>query len=43
MVAIECSDLNTELVVDLGEKKVKAIVVSIPFIDNREKYLAGLL
>ena len=42
MVAIECSDLDTELVVDLGEKKVKATVVSIPFIDNREKYLAGL-
>ena len=42
MVAIGCSDLDTELVVDLGEKKVKATVVPMPFIDNREKYLAGL-
>ena len=43
MVSIECSDLGTELVVDLGEKKVGGTVVSMPFIDNREKYLAGLL
>ena len=42
MVSIECSELDTELVIDLGEKIVKATVVTIPFIDNREKYLAGL-
>jgi aminomethyltransferase len=43
MVAIEYSELGTELVVDLGEKKVDATVVTRPFIDNREKYLTGLL
>ena len=43
MVAIECSELGSELVVNLGEKKAGATVVSLPFIDNREKYLAGLL
>jgi len=43
MVAIECSELGSELVVNLGEKKAGATVVSLPFIDNREKYLVGLL
>lgn len=43
MVRIECSDLGTPLVVDLGEKKVNATVTALPFIDNRKKYLAGLL
>lgn len=43
MVDIQYSGLGTELLVDLGDNKVNATVVSIPFIDNREKYLAGLL
>lgn len=43
MVSIEYSKMGTELVVDLGDRKVNAIVTSIPFIDNREKYLSGLL
>lgn len=43
MVAVECSEMGTKLVVDLGEKKVDGTVVTRPFIDNRERYLAGLL
>jgi aminomethyltransferase len=43
MVSVECSQVGNELVVDLGEKKVNATVTSLPFIDNREKYMAGLL
>ena len=42
MVSVECFELGTQLVVDLGDKKVDATVVSMPFIDNRDKYLAGL-
>jgi glycine cleavage system T protein len=42
LVANEFSTSGTELTVDLGEQKVKATVVPMPFIDNREKYLAGL-
>jgi len=43
MVRVECSEVGTPLVVDLGEIKVNATVTSLPFIDNRKKYLAGLL
>jgi aminomethyltransferase len=43
MVNIESSSLNTRLTVDLGDKVVNATVAKLPFIDNREKYLAGLL
>lgn len=42
MVSIECSDLGTDLKVDLGEVKADATVVPLPFVDNRDKYLAGL-
>lgn len=42
MVLVECSEMGTDLVVDLGETNVSATIVPMPFIDNREKYLAGL-
>jgi aminomethyltransferase len=42
LVGIECSQLGTQLTVDLGGEKVSATVTSLPFIDNRDKYLAGL-
>jgi glycine cleavage system aminomethyltransferase T len=43
LVSIECSYVGTPLVVDLGDKKVDATVTTLPFIDNRKKYLTGLL
>lgn len=43
MVDIESSSLDTKLTVDLGDQVVNAVVVKLPFIDNREKYMAGLL
>ena len=43
MVDIEYSSLDTKLTVDLGDKVVNTVVVKLPFIDNREKYMAGLL
>lgn len=43
MVSIEYSNLDTQLTVDLGDTKVNATVTAIPFINNREKYMAGLL
>ena len=43
MVDVEYSSLDTKLTVDLGEQVVNAVVVKLPFIDNREKYMAGLL
>jgi len=43
LVSIECSHVGTSLEVNLGEKKVNATVTNLPFIDNRKKYLAGLL
>lgn len=43
LIRIEHSEVGTELTVDLGDRKVNATVTTLPFIDNREKYLAGLL
>jgi hypothetical protein len=43
MVAIEVSAVGTRLVVDLGQEEVGATVTSLPLIDNRQKYMAGLL
>jgi aminomethyltransferase len=43
MVDIEYSSLDTKLTVNLGDKVVNAVVVKLPFINNREKYMAGLL
>jgi aminomethyltransferase len=43
LVAIECAEMGTQLVVDMGETKVSASVTSLPFIDNRAKVLRGLI
>jgi glycine cleavage system aminomethyltransferase T len=41
MVGIESSELGTQLLIDMGEGKTEATVSSMPFIDNRAKYLHG--
>jgi aminomethyltransferase len=43
MVGIECADVGTQLVVDMGQKKAAATIVPLPFIDNRAKVLRGLI
>jgi len=43
MVAIECTSVGTKLTVDLGDEIVGATVTALPFIDNKQKYMAGLL
>ena len=43
MVDIEYSSLDTKLTVDLGDQVVNAVVTKLPFIDNKQKYMAGLL
>jgi len=42
MVAIECADASTKLLVDMGQEKVSATVSPLPFIDNREKVWSGI-
>jgi aminomethyltransferase len=42
LVAVECTDMGTRLVVDMGQKKVDATVTPIPFIDNRDKVWSGI-
>jgi len=41
MVGIESSELGAQLLIDMGEGKTEATVSSMPFIDNRAKYLHG--
>jgi aminomethyltransferase len=43
MVGIECADMGTQLVVDVGQKKIDATITTLPFIDNRAKVLRGLI
>lgn len=43
LVANECSDEGTQLVVDMGREKVAATITPLPFIDNREKVWRGIL
>ena len=43
MVDIEYSSLDTKLTVNLGDQVVNAVVTKLPFIDNKQKYMAGLL
>jgi glycine cleavage system aminomethyltransferase T len=43
MVAIDCASVGTKLTVDLGDKVVGATVTALPFIDNKQKYMAGLI
>jgi glycine cleavage system T protein len=43
MVGIECADVGTQLLVDMGQKKEGATITPLPFIDNRAKVLRGIL
>jgi len=43
IVAVECTDVGTGLVVDMGQKKVEATVNPLPFIDNRAKVWSGIV
>jgi aminomethyltransferase len=42
MVGVECADVGTQLLVDLGQEKAGATITPLPFIDNRAKVLSGL-
>ena len=42
LVAVKCAGVGTELVIEMGEEKVPATVVPIPFIDNRAKVWKGI-
>ena len=42
MVGIECAEVGTQLVVDMGQKKAGATIASLPFIDNRAKVWSGI-
>ena len=41
MVGIECAEPGTQLMIDMGDGRTQATVSSMPFIDNRAKYLHG--
>ena len=41
MVETRCSEVGTQLLVEMGEGKTEATVSSLPFIDTRAKYLHG--
>jgi glycine cleavage system aminomethyltransferase T len=43
LVAIECVEIGTKLVVDMGSEQAEAIVSALPFIDNREKVWRGIM
>jgi aminomethyltransferase len=43
MVGIECADVGTQLVVDMKPTRVEATITPLPFVDNREKVLRGLI
>jgi aminomethyltransferase len=42
LVAVKCAGVGTELVIEMGEEKIPATVVPIPFIDNRAKVWKGI-
>jgi aminomethyltransferase len=42
LLGIECTEPGTELMVDMGDTKVSAIVTRTPFIDNRAKVWHGI-
>lgn len=42
MVDLECTDVGTQLLLDMGEKKVAATITPLPFIDNRAKVWSGI-
>jgi aminomethyltransferase len=43
IVGIECSEVGTQLVVDMGQKKADATITPLPFIDNRAKVWRGIM
>jgi aminomethyltransferase len=43
MVAVECTDVGTRLVVDMGQEKVDASITHLPFINNQEKVWRGIM
>ena len=43
MVRLECAEVGTQLVVDMGQEKGGATVTPLPFIDNRAKVWRGIL
>ena len=42
LVAVECTDVGTRLMVDMGQNKIEATVNPLPFIDNRAKVWSGI-
>jgi aminomethyltransferase len=42
MVGLECAEVGTQLVVDMGQKKADATITPLPFIDNRAKVWRGI-
>jgi aminomethyltransferase len=42
LVAVDCANVGTKLVIKLGEEKVAATVTPIPFIDNQAKVWKGI-
>jgi hypothetical protein len=43
IIGIECSELGTQLVVDLGKQEVESTITPLPFIDNRKKVWRGIM
>lgn len=43
IIGIECSELGTQLVIDLGEQEVESTITPLPFIDNRKKVWRGIM
>jgi aminomethyltransferase len=43
MVGIECSEVGTQLEIDMGQKKADATITPLPFIDNRAKVWRGII
>jgi len=43
MVSTECAEVETKVTVEIAGEKLNATITSLPFIDNREKYMAGFL
>jgi glycine cleavage system aminomethyltransferase T len=43
LVSVECADVGTHLVINMGPNKVGATITPLPFIDNREKVWRGIM
>jgi len=43
LVARECADVKTQLLVNMGQNKVGATITPLPFIDNRTKVWSGIM